>query len=212
MMASPFVVAALCCFFFLCIHRLLNPPRSFPRNIPTIPIYVSFLGFFTKLDQTEIYNQYLKPALEKNGAVCYFFGARWNILVQRPSLLSDVLKHEDTFAKSGNQEKIPYSVIADLTGDNIISAHGPIWKLYREVMSPGLQKQDFESGRIKQNAQRLVHLLLDDQKSCGSERGVIVNSFLQRFSMQTLGDTLLGTDFKVSQKLGCSTVPIISDL
>lgn len=201
MASSTLIGLAVFCLFFLCIHRLLNPPRSFPRNIPTIPIYVSFLGFFTKLDQTEIYNQYLKPTLEKHGAACYFFGARWNILVQRPSLLSEILKNEDAFAKSGNQKKIPYSVIADLTGDNIISAHGPVWKLYRGVMSPGLQKQDFDSAKVKRNAQKLVQLFLDEQKSCGSERGVMVNPFVQRFSMQTLGDTLLGTDFKVSREL-----------
>ncbi|KAJ9667590.1 cytochrome P450-dit2 [Coniosporium apollinis] len=190
------LIAALILLLIAGLYHILTPPSNFPRNIPTIPIWVSFLGFFTPLDQLEIYSQYLEPCLRQHGAAKYFFGGRWNILVQSPDLLSDVLKHEDVFAKSGNQKKIPYSVLAAFTGDNVISAHGEAWKLYREVMKPGLQRHDFDVDGIRKNAQNLAGLLLEAQKGLQQHRGVAVNPLIQRFAMQTLGQTVLGTDFK----------------
>ncbi len=193
-----FVAALILLLIAVLLHRILTPPSNFPRNIPTIPVWVSLLGFFTPLDQLEIYSQHLEPYLRQHGAAKFFFGGRWNILVQRPDLLSDVLKHEDVFAKSGNQKKIPYSVLAAFTGDNVISAHGETWKLYREVMKPGLQRHDFDINEVRKNAERLTGLVLEAQKGLGEHRGVAVNPLIQRFAMQTLGQTVLGTDFKVS--------------
>lgn len=192
------LIAALILLLIAGLYHILTPPSNFPRNIPTIPIWVSFLGFFTPLDQLEIYSQHLEPYLRQHGAAKYFFGGRWNILVQSPDLLSDVLKHENVFAKSGNQKKIPYSVLAAFTGDNVISAHGEAWKLYREVMKPGLQRHDFDVNGIRKNAQNLAGLLLEAQKELQQHKGVAVNPLIQRFAMQALGQTVLGTDFKVS--------------
>ncbi|KAF2493419.1 putative sporulation-specific N-formyltyrosine oxidase Dit2 [Lophium mytilinum] len=190
------VIAGVLVTLALLLHRALSPPSNFPRNIPTIPIWVSLLGFLTNLDQLEIYAQYIKPSITAHGAVNYFFGGRWNILVQRPELLFEVLKHEDVYAKSGNQKKIPYSVLAAFTGDNVISAHGETWKSYRTVMQPGLQRQDFDFQGIQKNAGKFVGLMLEAQRKLPQGKGVMVNPFIQRFAMQTLGETVLGTDFK----------------
>lgn len=191
----PLVVAVL--LVTILIFRVITPPSTLPRNIPTIPFYVSLLGFFRPIDQLEIFAQHIEPALRRHGAAKYYFGARWNILVQRSELLSEVLKHENIYAKSGNQKKIPYSVLAAFTGDNVISAHGETWKLYRNVMQPGLQRQDYDVHKIRESAQKLVMLMDVAQKGASAGRGVMVTPFIQQFAMQTLGETVLKTDFGV---------------
>jgi cytochrome P450 len=118
---------------------LFTPPRNFPKNIPTIPFYYGLLPLFKDVDQAELYRQYLKEPLAEHGAVKLFFGGQWNILVTKPSYISEMFKHEDTYAKSGNQVKIPHSVLAEYTGENIISAHGEKWRLYQGVIKQVLR-------------------------------------------------------------------------
>ena len=99
---------------------LFTPPRHLPKNIPTIPFYYTLLPLLFDVDQAENYRKYLKAPLARHGAVNIFFGGQWNILVTKPAYISEVLKHEDIYAKSGNHVKIPRSVIAEYTGENII--------------------------------------------------------------------------------------------
>ncbi|SCW02856.1 LAFE_0F15786g1_1 [Lachancea fermentati] len=141
------------------IVKVVFPPWSFPKNIPTIPFYVTFLGTFFDLDQEDIFELYLRKPMEKYGAVKIYFGSRWNILISQPELLAQIFKDEDTFAKSGNQKKIPYSVIAAYTGENVISAHGELWKLFRRTIMPGLQFFDYSP--ISKNAKSFCSLISD---------------------------------------------------
>ena len=73
-----------------------------------------------------------------------YFASRWNILITKPDFLLEMFKNEDVFAKSGNHVKIPNSVLATYTGDNIISAHGELWKLYRDVVAQSIQFPDLK--------------------------------------------------------------------
>lgn len=174
----------------------LLPPSNFPKNIPTIPFYYTLLPLFRDCDQETLYREYLEEPLKKYGAVKIFFASRWNVLVQRPELLQEVFKNEDLYAKSGNQKKIPYSVIADYTGDNIISAHGADWRLYRSVVAPGLQR-DFDTEPVVRNANLLASLFAEQQKKAG-KAGVLVLPFLQRLTLENVAQSLLGTRFGVS--------------
>jgi cytochrome P450 len=174
---------------------LFTPPRNFPADIPTIPFYYALLPLFKDVDQAELYRQYLQEPLIRYGAVKLFFGGRWNILVTKPSFISEVFKYEDTYAKSGNQKKIPNSVLAHYTGDNIISAHGETWKLYTSVLKPGLQ-QDHDPMQIRQNTARLLELCFEQQKH-SSTRSVIIPQLLQRFTLANLSEVLLGSNFQV---------------
>ncbi|KAL0258140.1 cytochrome P450-dit2 [Diplodia seriata] len=171
----------------------LLPPSNFPKNIPTIPFYYTLLPLFRDCDQETLYREYLEEPLKKHGAVKIFFASRWNVLVQRPELLQEVFKNEDLYAKSGNQKKIPYSVIADYTGDNIISAHGADWRLYRSVIAPGLQR-DFDAEPVVRNADLLASLFVEQQKK-SAKAGVLVLPFLQRLSLENVAQSLLGTYF-----------------
>ncbi|SMN19639.1 similar to Saccharomyces cerevisiae YDR402C DIT2 N-formyltyrosine oxidase [Maudiozyma saulgeensis] len=179
------------------IFKIVLPPLNFPRNIPTIPFYVIFLPSITKMDQLQLYELYLKEPLEKYGAVKLFFGARWNILIGRPEYLSEIFKKEDIFAKSGNQKKIPYSAIAAYTGDNIISAHGEVWKKYRSIMTTGLQQ--FDDSSFEENAKLFVKLirtkLSDTDEKVLEQNGVPVIPLIQRLALDNISQTLLGFNF-----------------
>lgn len=180
----------------LAINSLVHPPKNFPRNIPVIPFYVSFITLFKKVDQEWIYHNYLQEPLNKHGAVIIYFGSRWNILLQRPEYLSEMFKDISIYEKSGNQKKVPYSVLADYTGDNIISAHGETWKKYRKIMQPGLQK-NFNTEPITQNAKRFVSLI-KVAASKGSDKIIPVQQLIQRFTLANVSEELFGIDLEVS--------------
>lgn len=196
--ALPALLVAAVLFVVSWLYRLFTPPANFPKNIPTIPFYYTLLPLFKDVDQEELYRQYLQRPLTEYGAVKIFFGNRWNILVQRPTYLAEVLRYEDTFAKSGNQKKIPHSVIASYTGDNVISAHGDAWRAYAAVIKPGLQ-EDVSAEPIYRNTTKLVDILLDEQ-SRSTSGTVAVMQPLQRYVLANLAECLLGTSFQVRTK------------
>lgn len=181
---------------FLLLRALILPPKNFPRNIPVIPFYVTFITLFKKVDQIYIYKTYLQKPLNKHGACAIYFGSRWNILVQRPEYLQELFKDIKVYQKSGNQKKVPYSILADYTGDNIISAHGETWRKYRKIMQPGLQK-NFDSHVLNQNASSFVNLI-KEQASENNEHVVTVQQSIQRYTLANVSEELLGVDLEVS--------------
>ena len=191
------IALTACAVPILLTYLFFAPPKSFPKNIPSVPFYYTLIPLFKDVDQSESYRKYLESPLKKYGAVKIFFGGRWNILVQRPAYIAEVLKHEDVYAKSGNQKKIPYSVLAEYTGDNIISSHGKDWRLYQSVIKPGLQ-QDVEARPVYSNAQKLVDLLLEEQASSDT-KSALAPRLLQRYTLANLSESLLGASFGTLQ-------------
>ena len=177
------------------VYFCLLPPSRFPKIIPAIPFFVSLLPFFKNVDQAEIYRTYLEKPLAHHGAVKVFFGARWNILITRPEYVAEMFGDEETFAKSGNQKKIPHSVLAEYTGDNIISSHGANWRLYQGVLKPGLLAT-FDVEPIHSNAIALLHLLRIE-RGLEETHGVVVPELFQRYTLANLAQALLSTDFQV---------------
>ncbi|MCJ1466652.1 cytochrome P450-dit2 [Pseudocyphellaria aurata] len=175
-------------------YSYLLPPKHLPRNIPTVPFFVSLIPFFKTVDQSDTYRRYLEKPLAIHGAVKVYFGSQWNVLLTRPEYVAEMFRDEDTFAKSGNQKKIPGSVLAEYTGDNIISSHGTNWRLYQSVIKPGLQR-NFDVEPIYNNAMVLLDLLRSErQKSTGG--GVLVPQLLQRYTLANLSQVLLCTSFQ----------------
>nr|XP_036582854.1 cytochrome p450 [Colletotrichum truncatum]KAF6791750.1 cytochrome p450 [Colletotrichum truncatum] len=179
------VVLGLLYYFFLL-------PPKYPENIPAIPFWVALIPFFKDVDQSDIFRKYIDKPLRTHGAVKLFFGAQWNILVHRPSYVTEIFKNEDLYQKSGNQKKIPHSVLADFLGDNIISAHGNTWKSYQTVIKPGLQR-NFEADIVTKNAVSLCRLLLESQNRAG-RGGVPVQELLQRYSVANCSEAILQTN------------------
>src|SRR5690242_8830540 len=177
---------------------LFTPPSSFPKNIPTIPFYYALFPLFKDVDQAELYRQYMREPLEKYGAVKLFFGGQWNILVRKPAYIAEVFKYEDIYAKAGNQIKIPHSVVAEYTGENIISAHGEKWRLYHGVLKPALQA-DQDSTKIWENSRLLKDMLLSTSKQANGA-GIPIYVPCHRVALANLSDVLYGSSFETMQR------------
>ena len=185
--------APLAAFLWWKIHV----PFNLPKKLPTVPIYVSLLGLWSKLGQDEIYDRWLRKPLEEHGAVKFWFAGQWSILVTRPQYLTDLFRNEHIYAKAGNHKKIPWTVSANLLGDNIISAHGENWKLYTSIMKPGLTKRNFDCRPLVNSSRKLAKLFLQAQAQTASGKGVVVNPFVLRYAITVMGQSFLDVDFRV---------------
>jgi unspecific monooxygenase len=185
----------------LVIYWYIRIPSDMPKNIPTVPIYISLLGLWSDMGQDDIFDRWLRIPLEKHGAVKIWFAGRWNVLATRPQFLVDMFRHEDVYAKAGSQKKIPWSVIAALVGDNIINAHGQNWKLYTSIMKPGLQRRITDSVPLLEKSRLFVDILLEEQDHLG-ESGVLVNPIIQRWALSCMGISFMNVDLEV-----CSPFP-----
>lgn len=187
----PLLLTAL-----LVLYWYIRIPSDMPKNIPTVPIYISLLGLWSDMGQDAIFDRWLRKPLEKHGAVNIWFAGRWNVLATRPQFLVDMFRHEDVYAKAGSQKKIPWSVIAALVGDNIINAHGQNWKLYKSIMKPGLQRRVTNSGPLLEKSRLFVDILLEEQEKLG-EKGVLVNPIIQRWALSCMGINFMNVDLEV---------------
>ncbi|KAJ5128259.1 Cytochrome monooxygenase xanG [Penicillium atrosanguineum] len=185
----------------LVLYWYIRIPSDMPKNIPTIPIYISLLGLWSDMGQDDIFDRWLRIPLEKHGAVRIWFAGRWNILATRPQFLVDMFRHEDVYAKAGSQKKIPWSVIAALVGDNIINAHGQNWKLYTSIMKSGLQRRITDSGPLLEKSRLFVDILLEEQEKPG-EKGVVVNPIIQRWALSCMGISFMNVDLEALERPG----------
>ena len=185
-------------FLLVSVFYLFLLPPKYPQGIPAVPLWVSMIHFFKDADQCEIYDKYIKEPSRTHGAVKLFFAARWNVVVHRPRYLSEIFKHGGIYEKSGNQKKIPHSVLAEFLGDNIISSHGSTWKRYRDIIKPGLQRT-VDIDKLAQNAEKLCDLIDMARIELADEmRGIHVQELLQRYTIANFGQVILQTDFGVS--------------
>ncbi|KAE8353792.1 cytochrome P450 [Aspergillus coremiiformis] len=182
----------------------ITPPR-YPQNIPAVPFWVTLLSLFRDIDQEDIYRRHIQTPLQTHGAVKIFFAGQWNLLIQRSTYLTEVFKNEELYQKSGNQKKIPHSVLAEFLGhrltcdegDNVISSRDTAWRLYREIITPGLQGS-FDTTLVVTNAEALCSSLLDFQHAAG-HRGVSVQDLLQQFTIANISQVVLHANHKPSQ-------------
>lgn len=189
------------CFFFLSwkIFRIIYPPFDFPKNIPTIPFYAAFVSSFLGWDQNKVYAHYYRENLEKYGAAKIYFASRWNILVTKPEYLAQIFKQNEIFEKSGNQHKIPYSLLAEYTGDNIISTGNKYWKLYRKAVTNSIQFPNLEP--LQTNATALIENL-----SAAADNGYFpIADKLQAYTLNNVGDCVIGTNFHKSDNFDIYT-------
>ncbi|KAE8407481.1 cytochrome P450 [Aspergillus pseudonomiae] len=184
-------------FLVICILSRIIPPR-YPQNIPAVPFWVTLLSLFRDIDQEEIYRRHIQKPLQTHGAIKIFFAGQWNLLVQRSGYLNEIFRNEDLYQKSGNQKKIPHSVLAEFLvvpkGDNVISSRGTTWRLYRDIITPGLQGH-FDTGLVAANAEELCSSLLMRQNTVGN-RGVLVQDLLQQLTIANVSQVLLQANHK----------------
>lgn len=191
--ASAFIVLAP---LAILVWWKIHIPFNLPRKIPSIPIYVSLLGLWSNLGQDEIYDRWLRKPLEEHGAVRYWFAGQWSVLVTRPKFLTDMFRNEHVYAKAGNHKKIPWTVTANLLGDNIISSHGENWRLYTSIMKPGLTKRNFDCRPLVNSSRKLVKLFLHAQSQTAASHGVLINPYILRYAISVMGESFLDIDFR----------------
>ncbi|PGH15794.1 hypothetical protein AJ79_02175 [Helicocarpus griseus UAMH5409] len=195
-MALLAAISAVGALLTILIWWYLHVPSNMPKNIPTIPFYVSSIAQFVDLGQDKIYDRWLREPLEKYGAVKFFVASQWNVLCARPEYINGLLRNDDVFVKSGNCEKIPYSVNARFLGNNIISAHGETWKLYSSIMKAGIQRRIADTGKLVKRSRQLVDSLLRAQEAVKGGSGVEPDPLLQRYAIYVAGDNFFHTDFE----------------
>jgi unspecific monooxygenase len=193
----------------LLIYILFLRPPVEPRGIPSIPFYITLLALFRDVDQEDIFKRHIRDPLLKHGAVKIFFASQWNILVQRPEFLAQMFKEEDDFQKSGNHKKIPGSVLASYLGENIISSHGEIWRLFRGIMQPGLQ-EGWSTEVLFENADRLSENIVSEIREGGGKGGILVREHAQRLTIANIAQVMFGVDFGVCIFLPLENRPLNS--
>lgn len=167
----------------------ITPMIFFDYSVPKVPIYALFIPFFNKdVDQAYIWTRYIEPRIRDTGIVKIYFAGRWNYLINDPFYLNQLFKYElRSFHKSGNNEKIPKSLLAHYTGTNIISAHGKQWRVFRKTLLPCFL--NFEQYKIPfENANKLCNLISNKIENTD------LDSFLEIF---TSNETLSTVQFKV---------------
>lgn len=177
------------------VVRTLFFPLPETENIPTIPFWVGMLPLFKDVDQQDVFRAYIDKPLRTHGAAKIFFASQWNVLIHRPTYLAEVFKQTDVYEKSGNQNKIPHSVLASLFGDNIISSHGDNWKKYQKVIKPGLQARP-NVRNIWVNAASLGDTLL---KYGEGSKAIRMPAIIRRYSISNFTDVFFGANFEVSR-------------
>lgn len=193
MMCTDQLVNALVITAFLAVVRfirgMVKPPSDFPKNIPAVPFYAVVYGQWRGWDQEKTFKYFFREKAEKYGAVKMYWGMRWNILVTRPQYLVEMLKQDEVYEKSGNHEKIPYTVLSEYNGDNVISAGNEQWKKYRRVMTSSMLFPDLLP--LRKNTEKVVARL--------SRAGLVaaeVSGNLQRYTLANIGECILGVDFR----------------
>jgi hypothetical protein len=74
-------------------------------------------------------------------------------------------------------------------GDNVISSRDTTWRLYREIITPGLQS-NFDTALMVANAEELCSSILVMQHT-NEDRGVPVQDLLQQFTIANVSQVLL---------------------
>ncbi|OJD16309.1 hypothetical protein AJ78_03521 [Emergomyces pasteurianus Ep9510] len=174
----------------------LRIPSDMPKNIPTIPIYVSSIAHFIDLGQDEIYDRWLREPLEKYGAVKFWVSSQWTVLLAKPEYINDLLKNENVYTKAGNSTRIPFSVIAAFLGSNIISSHGKTWKLYSSIMKAGIQRRITDTSKLLERSKQLVRAIVESQAAAGAHFGIDLELLVQRYTIYVVGEHFLRTDFE----------------
>lgn len=182
-----FTLAVLCVGVW--VRGIILPPSDFPKNIPTIPFYVCFIPILTNWDQEKIYRKFYREKLEKYGLVKMYFASRWNILVSKPEYVLEVIRQDNIFEKSGNQEKIPYSILSEYLGDNLISAGNENWIKYRRVAEDSIKFPDTQPLHS-----HLETLVSEIRSAINYDENVRVNDIFQRFTLACVGDCIIGCD------------------
>lgn len=172
------------------LWTLVRVPYDLPPSIPTIPFYVSFCDLIRGIGRTKFYDLRLRRLMEDHGAVNVWIHGRWSVLVAKPHFLVNVFRNQQTIAKMGFDKKVPYGVFATYLGENIINAHGDLWKEFSAILKPGIQ-QPTDVSSIRRKTSSLATLLMEEQCLAGPKMGIKIGSLAQRWAISVYAEQFL---------------------
>jgi unspecific monooxygenase len=170
-------------------------PGAKVKEIPSIPFFTSLYHMCGGVGKTTFYEDHLRQPLEKYGAVNVWNSGRWTVLITNPEYLTQVFRNEHVFAKGGFFKKVPWGTFARLFGENIIDSHGDLWKHFGAIVRPGIQRP-YSIDSMRRISSKLASMFLVQQESVGSEVGISVDSFVQRWAVTVYGDYFLDHEFE----------------
>lgn len=137
--------------------------QKLPRNIPKIPIWVTIYDTYYGTSRVNFYNRYVRGQAEKHGAFIMWHLGRWSVHITKPEYLMQMFRDEASFAKGGSYMKVPWGVLGQLFGQNVIDSTGHIWKQQRNILLPAIKRQ-FDIAYMKQRSSELRARLWRDRE------------------------------------------------
>ncbi|KAJ3190712.1 cytochrome P450-dit2 [Irineochytrium annulatum] len=186
------------------VYGFLLPPWNCPRDVPIVPLWVSLLPFVKDGDgrpkhgQDEIYNKHIRPRMSPRGVASLFFGGRWNVAISHPAHARILFTSSSQFIKSGNNEKIPHSVMAYYLGENVIASRGDAWRRFRSVLNGPLKGRGRWETEVFGEAVDgfMGHVEGQVGKSGGR---FVVGDLMQRFCMDAISVAAFGRSLNALQ-------------
>ncbi|KAL5088203.1 hypothetical protein Trisim1_006875 [Trichoderma cf. simile WF8] len=148
--------------------------QKLPRNIPRIPIWITIYDTYYGTSRVNFYNRYVRDQAEKHGAVIIWHLGRWSVHITKPEYLMQMFRDEASFAKGGSYMKVPWGVLGQLFGQNVIDSTGHIWKQQRNILLPAIKRQ-FNIAYMKQKSSELRAILWQDRETQDKDCTIGIN-------------------------------------
>ncbi|KAF9895318.1 cytochrome P450-dit2 [Aspergillus nanangensis] len=163
------------------------------KGLPTIPLYTSVWEVCRGAGQVGLYNNRVRPVIEKHGAVNFWNAGQWTVLVTKPQYLNQIFRNEDVIAKAGFYKKVPGLELAHLFGENIIDSHGDVWRSFISIMRPAiLQRADITS--MVRRSSKLVSIIASQQQRLSPGSSINVTGLVGRWTMDIFGERFLDAE------------------
>lgn len=185
-----------CILLFSCaVANYTSLPKSFPRNIPVVPLWLQILDTLRGLSRVDIYNRRIRPLIEKHGAVALWGRGQWTVLVTSPANHVRIFKESSNGAlsKAGPFPRLPGSANGSLFGENIFNADPELHSTFSRILKPGIiGPVDITS--IKARALELAVRLLQEQQPSSQHSGTCIQASVWTWAVSLYSEYFLDTE------------------
>ncbi|KAJ2983862.1 hypothetical protein NQ176_g400 [Zarea fungicola] len=179
------------------LWRMVSLPTSRPRQIPTIPFWISLFDYCRGYGRLAFYDYRLRPLLEAHGAVNVWIAGHWSILVTKPAYLVEIFRNEHIIAKAGFRTKVPWGVFARYFGESVITSHGETWKVMHTIVQPAINRP-IDMERMRYRTQELTSAISaqmqQSNKTPNGKTSLVIDELAQRWTISIFGDFFLDMD------------------
>ncbi|CEI87539.1 hypothetical protein RMCBS344292_01950 [Rhizopus microsporus] len=174
------------------VYSFFRVPKKL-RHIPAVSAYAMMKSALRGQSRVDCERELLLPVSHKgNGIYLNKIPVTWVVYVANPVAAKQLLMKTDIFPKSHKTIKVAGKTgfIANFIGyDNIVMSNGHAWKKQRSLMNPVFHR----SMPIKTMGEGVKALFSIIDRENGT---INVSSKMQEFTLDVLGITTFGFDFK----------------